>query len=195
VAFLGYFITYHTYGTWLHGIDQGSVDLDHNVRGTPPLAEDRFRETRERRTLKHAPLELCAERRFVVDRTVREVCEYRRWQLHAINVRSTHVHVVVTASHAPERVMSDLKAYGTRRMREAEVLGLDTEAWSYHGSTRYLNTERSIARAVEYVLHEQGEGLEMRAPVGWLRGRGNPLADKKEKNPSLTLGARRCWRW
>jgi hypothetical protein len=52
-------------------------------------------------------------------------------------------------------------------MREAGVLAQSIEPWAFHGSTRYLNTENSFARAVQYVLHEQGEPLEMRCPTGW----------------------------
>lgn len=161
---LGYLITFHTYGSWLHGHPKGSVDDDHAVPGTPFLAPDAVREAREYKELKYPPIELGAERRFVVDATIREVCAYRNWRLAAVHVRTTHVHSVVAAGHSPERVMNDLKSYSTRRMREAGILARDIEPWSYHGSTRYLNTESSFARAVAYVLHEQGVALEMRNP-------------------------------
>jgi hypothetical protein len=180
VSALAYLITFHTYGTWLHGHERGSVDDEHNVPGTPCLPPDAARETRDFARLKHAPVELDAGRRFVVDATVREVCAYRSWRLHALNVRSTHVHAVVSAAHAPERVMNDLKAYATRRMREAAVLPAAVEPWSYHGSTRYLNTEAPLARAVEYVLHEQGAALEMVCPVGW-RPREHPATRREPR--------------
>lgn len=32
-----YFITFHTYGTRLHGDEKGSVDHEHNNVGTPEL--------------------------------------------------------------------------------------------------------------------------------------------------------------
>src|SRR5262245_15497751 len=107
---LAYFITYHTYGTWLHGRDIGSVDKDHNVPGTPYLPPDPKRERREFATLKHPPVELCASRRFIVDATIREVCQHRKWLLRAVHVRTTHVHAVVSAHHTAERVMNDFKA-------------------------------------------------------------------------------------
>ncbi len=118
-------------------------------------------------TLRCPPVELNAEQRFVVDATIREVCAHRRWHLHAVHARTTHVHSVVFAPHTPERVMNDFKAYATRRMREARVLALGINPWAYHGSTRYLSTEHSRAQAIHYVLHEQGEPLEMRCPIGW----------------------------
>jgi hypothetical protein len=170
VALLGYFISFHTYGSWLHGCDAGSVDRAHHTPGTPYLAPDPEREARERAEQKYPMLELDAERRFVVDATVREVSEYRGWALHAVHARTTHVHTVVTAGHTPERVMNDYKAYCTRRMREAGVLSRADEPWSYHGSTRYLDTEVSFAKAVHYVVYEQGPPLEMVRPKGWGHG-------------------------
>ena len=119
--------------------------------------------------MKGEPVTFDAERRFVVDATISEVCAYRGWKLHAKNVRTTHAHVVVWAGHTPERVMNNLKGYCTRRMREAGVLGLDVEPWSYHGSTRYLDSPNSFALAIKYVLEEQGAPLEMRRPLGWTR--------------------------
>lgn len=52
--------------------------------------------------------------------------------------------------------MNDLKSYATRRMREAGLLSPDERPWSHHGSTRYLNTDFSVAAAVRYTLLEQG---------------------------------------
>lgn len=183
---LSYFITFRTYGSWLHGHVEGSVDREHATPGTPLLAPDPARERREFQSLRHSPVELDAERRFVIDATIVEVCAYRRWTLHARHVRTNHVHVVVAASHSPERVMNDLKAYSTRRMREAVVLDKSIDPWAYHGSTRYLNTEVALARAIDYVLREQGEPLEMRCPDGWkLPRRDSPSNHERQRtNPS-----------
>jgi hypothetical protein len=46
---LAYFITFHTYGTWLHGTERGSVDRAHNTLGTPLLPPDVAREQEELR--------------------------------------------------------------------------------------------------------------------------------------------------
>ena len=165
---LAYLITFHAHGTWLHGHAAGSVDGRNNDPDTPLLPADVAREGRARALLRRPPGELDARRRFVVHATVHEVCAQRAWRLHALHVRVTHVHAVVGARHAPERVMNDLKAYSTRRMREAGVLAADAEPWSHHGSTRYLNTQTSFDRAVEYVLHEQGAALDMTRPEAWV---------------------------
>ena len=45
---LAYFITFSTYGTWLHGTakEEGSVDRRHNVYGTPFVSADELHEAR-----------------------------------------------------------------------------------------------------------------------------------------------------
>jgi REP element-mobilizing transposase RayT len=115
--------------------------------------------------MKHEAIELDATRRWVVDKTIREVVHHRTWSLFALNVRSTHVHAVVAATQPPERVMTDLKAWSTRRMIEAGVLGKGIRAWSLHGSTRWLNSDESLGGAIEYVTNGQGAMLEMREPL------------------------------
>ena len=37
---IAYFITFRTYGTWLHGDERGSTDRDHNAYDTPLLDPD-----------------------------------------------------------------------------------------------------------------------------------------------------------
>ena len=56
--------------------------------------------------------------RNIVERTIREVILYRGWSLHGLNVRTNHVHLVVTADRAPEIVMEQLKAWCSRRLSE-----------------------------------------------------------------------------
>jgi len=63
--------------------------------------------------------------------------------------------------------MNDLKGYSTRRMREVGVYAMDISPWSYHGSTRYIDSEESLVRAIKYVRDEQGSPLEMARPLGW----------------------------
>jgi hypothetical protein len=46
--------------------------------------------------------------------------------------------------------MSSLKAYATRGLRNANVLD-HVNAWTRHGSTRYIKTPESLAKAIEYV--------------------------------------------
>jgi REP element-mobilizing transposase RayT len=165
---LAYFITFSTYGVWLHGRDVGSVDKKHNEVGTPFLPPDAEHEHSNRANMRDAPYVLDVDRRAVVLQTVLEVARHRRWTVWACHVRTTHVHVVVTANDKPEKVMADFKAYASRRLKERTGEPADRKRWTQHGSTRYLWHEEQVAAKVEYVLNGQGE------PMGRFDSRNGP---------------------
>ena len=77
-------------------------------------------------------------RRRVGLEAIRETCAHRGWRLLAGHVRSTHVHVVVEAAATPERVMSDLEAYASRRLCQEFGEAPGRRRWARHGSTRLL---------------------------------------------------------
>ncbi len=156
---LAYFITFSTYGVWLHGRSESSVDRAHNAVGTPFLPPDARRERNERAAMREPPYLLDADRRAVVLETILEVARHRRWAVRACHVRTTHVHVIVTADAVPEKVMIDFKAYASRRLKERLGEPADCKRWTQHGSTRYLWNEEQVAEKVEYVRHGQGEPL------------------------------------
>ncbi len=159
VSWTSYLITFATYGTWIHGDHRGSVDLEHNLPGTPYLEPDAGRQEQEQRLLKHDPVELSRDQCAIVANAISEVCEHRGWVLHACNVRTNHVHVVVSAGHKPERVLNDFKSYATRALRSAANPLKSEKVWARHGSTRYMNTSESFSGAIKYVLEQQGEDL------------------------------------
>ena len=156
---LAYFITFTTYGTWLHGRETGSVDREHNAPGTPVLPPDAAREASARAAMRQACYILDEPRRNVVLRTLVEVCRHRQWTPWAVHVRTNHVHVVVTAPVPPEKVMSDFKAWASRRLRESFDESPDRDRWTQHGSTRYLNDSASMSAAIRYTLDEQGDRM------------------------------------
>ncbi len=156
---LAYFITFTTYGTWLHGRGPGSVDREHNVLGTPFLAANPAVETANRLRLRQEAYVLDEPRRGVVLQTIRDVAKHRGWKLWAAHVRSNHIHVVVTARQKPEKVMSDLKAWASRRLREEFAESSDRDRWTQHGSTRWLDSEDSLVAAIAYVVEQQGESM------------------------------------
>ena len=157
---LGYLITFRCYGTWLHGDERGAIDRLHNRYKTPYLPRsDRRRELNER-MLRSDPLLLNVCQRQSVEDAVREVCEYKQWLLHPVNVRTNHVHVVVSIGTAnPAQALNSIKAYATRRMRRHGSWKEDHSPWADKGSQRYLWNERSLANAIEYVRNGQGDDL------------------------------------
>ena len=67
--------------------------------------------------------------------------------------------MVVESDGIPEKAMTDFKAWCTRRLREAGLLGARQHVWSEHGSTIYLWREAEVDHAVDYVRDGQGPDL------------------------------------
>ena len=156
-----YLITFRCYGTWLHGDARGSVDRGPRGYGQPPVPPNPLRESYARRRMRGPAQTLDSSQRSVVEGAIREVALVRGWHIVALAVRSNHVHVVVAApGYRAERVMNDFKAYSTRALRRARLLGVDERAWSRHGSTRMLWNEDDIRRACAYVAEGQGRPLK-----------------------------------
>jgi REP element-mobilizing transposase RayT len=156
---IAYLITFRGYGTWLHGDARGSVDRFHRVYGTPMLPPNRQRKRREQNLLVQQPVTLNARQRRAIQNGIRETCTIRKWRLWAFNIRTNHVHSVVSARCKPEPVLSALKANATRSMREAGCWHNDRSPWVFRGSKRYLWTETQLLAAIAYVLYDQGEPL------------------------------------
>jgi len=162
---VGYFITFTCYGNWLHGDERGSVDHSLAARGWPRVNVDPVVVEAMRKKLAQPPFMLDAAARGIVDATIREVCVHRDWALTALNVRTNHLHVVLTAACGPEKVMGDFKAWCTRRLREHGLASKDRRVWTDGGSTRYLWTDDDRSAAVDYVVNGQGADLEMDVPT------------------------------
>ena len=113
----------------------------------------------EKKEMKQAPYVLGGRQRSLVLRTLRGVCAYREWILLAAHVRSSHVHLVVSAREAPEKVMNDLKAYASRALNQTSREGGSRWRWARHGSTRYLWRPEAVGIAIEYVIRGQGEPM------------------------------------
>jgi REP element-mobilizing transposase RayT len=156
---LAYFISFGTYGTWLHGDARGSVSRKQNQYGTPHIAANPRLQRAELAQLKHPAIRLDSRQRPVVEQAIREVCTNRGYGLRAINVRTNHVHTVVSAAIEPEPILQAFQAYATRKLRRARLLPPNVKPWTRHGSTPYLWKERHVERAIDYVINGQGDEL------------------------------------
>lgn len=157
---LAYLITFRCYGTWLHGDERTSVDRFHHQYGAPRVPPNQRWQQYNESQLKHEPVILDAQQRRSVENAIREVCQFRRWSLHAVNVRTNHIHTVVAIGSAkPERALNDFRSYATRRMRKDGCWHSGDSPWVDKGSNRYLWNEKSVALAVDYVLNGQGDDL------------------------------------
>ena len=157
---LAHLITFRSYGTWLHGDPRGSVDRFHNQFRSPYLSPDRKRLEENFKKLAGRIVSLDAKQRQATESAIRETCAVRKWWLRAINVRTNHVHLVVSLGTAKaDRALNAFKAYATRKMREEACWFSERSPWADKGSKRRLWNERSVEKAIDYVMNGQGDDL------------------------------------
>lgn len=105
--------------------------------------------------MKESACVLDESERRLVEAQVAETCGKRGWTLHAVNCRSNHIHVVISAADTdPRKIQRDLKAWCTRRLKEASSSGRDSW-WAERGSLRWIFSEGSLATVVGYVMEAQ----------------------------------------
>ena len=112
-----------------------------------------------RKHRKADPFILRARERQSVRKAIRETCSIRKWHLQALNVRTNHVHAVVTANSKPGVVLNAFKANATRQLKEDRLWAHRFSPWADKGSKIRLWNERSVANAIDYVLNGQGGDL------------------------------------
>src|SRR3954470_11290636 len=93
---LAIFFTFRCYGTWLHGDERGSIDRNHNVYRSPKIPGNSNWQKFNEAALIHDPVKLDAKRRRSVGTSIEQTCVRRGWHLFAMNVRTNHVHAVVS---------------------------------------------------------------------------------------------------
>ncbi len=132
-----YFLTWTTYGTWLPGDERGwSRKGEADIQRANPLSVEMARSR-----MKEPEFRLSADDRRIVELTIRDHCRVRNWHLHAINARSNHVHVVVTAAgYQSETARDQFKSWCNRRLKEAGAAR--TRFWTEGGSCRWINHDR-----------------------------------------------------
>ncbi|MCI0629690.1 MAG: transposase [Phycisphaerales bacterium] len=147
---LAYFISWTTKGSWLHGDPRGWV-----IQGIPGIQEpDPHTYELARSAMSDNEVVLEPVQRQIVSQTIGDHCRIRGWTLHALNPRTNHVHVVVTASSVPpETVMEQFKSWCSRRLNERA--GRKRKWWTEHGSTKWINDQTYFENAVKYVRDGQ----------------------------------------
>ena len=155
---LAYFITFSTYGTWLHGTSKGkgSVDREHNQHGTPFVEPEASWEARSPGDTKQAPYTMRDREREIVRDAIVALCRAKAWKLLAVHVRSNYVHVVIAVDRDPGRVMSDMKAQASRALTRAGFDDAARKRWTRHGSTLHLFDEALEDDKIDYTLNRQG---------------------------------------
>jgi REP element-mobilizing transposase RayT len=153
---LAYFITWTTYGTWLPGDERGWCKRGSRVIEPPdPALSDAARGA-----MTEEPVVLNQAQRELLDAVIVKHCAIRRWILHARNVRSNHVHIVVSAALAGAEVRAQLKAWCSRRL--SEQAGLEGRSknglcrwFSERGDVEWIDDEEQLGSASLYVNEMQ----------------------------------------
>ena len=155
---LAYLITLRCYGTWLHGDEKSAVDRHgYNAFGEPRRGVNLKLKDKMLGEMKQKSFLFAENQRVIIEKAIVEVCEFRNYDLKAVNVRGNHVHMVVSAQIKPELLINAFKSYATRKLRENFLIDRETKVWARGGSRRYLWKPRHVAAAIEYVLYGQGD--------------------------------------
>jgi REP element-mobilizing transposase RayT len=112
-----------------------------------------------------APVLLDSQQRETVNQAVRDHCKKRNWHLHAVNCRSNHCHVVVTApNYDGKTVRNQLKGWAKRGLKklqkdqEKDEIPLREHWWTKGGSVRVIFELDPLNSAIEYTLDAQDLG-------------------------------------
>ena len=79
----------------------------------------------------------------------------RQWNLHAISVRTNHVHIAITANTEPKKVRDQFKANATRVLREPPDSMTSKKIWTKGGDVSIVDTEENLQRVMQYILEAQ----------------------------------------
>jgi len=149
---LAYLITWTTYGTWLPGDERGWLKKGSAVIHPPDPALHEA----ARQGMTEEAVVLSQPQRDLVGSVVVKHCDIRKWILHARNVRTNHVHVVVSAAIDGEEIRSQLKAWCSRRL--SEQAGLSGQGdngqrrwWTEKGDIKWIDDEEHLHNAIRYV--------------------------------------------
>ena len=148
--FVGVFITWTTYGTWLPGDARGWRDS----RRGPQLPDPQL-ELEARSRMKFAEVRLRPNDRVTVEQAIRTHCHHRGWALHAVNARSNHVHCVISANEKPQTIRDQLKANCTAQLRSQPSPLIVERTWTKKGDCEVLFTDDELYNAVRYTLEAQ----------------------------------------
>ena len=112
--------------------------------------------------MKEDAVVLSLSQRAIVEQTIEAHCNIRKWQLHTVNARTNHVHVVVTADRNPDEVMDQFKAWCSRKLSDAAGLKatVGVKAGRRHwftecGDKKMIYDEEHLRKAIRYVLEGQ----------------------------------------
>ena len=150
---IAYFITFTTRGSWLHGDERGSRSPEGKYIAPDPI---QYKKDQARRGIDAFILSL--QNRECVDTALRNFCARQKpqaWTIHALNVRSNHIHIAVTTKGIPiDSVVKMLKIAATKQLRESGQIPPKYKPWTENSSTRYVFTQDELREVIHYINHQ-----------------------------------------
>jgi len=141
------FTTWTTYGTWLPGDERGWF----NQIGLQ--LPDFIQQLNAVLHMSSTATVLDLEQRQIVEETIQAHCNFREWQLLAVNCRTNHVHVLVCAGDvAIEIPRMQFKAWATRKLKGHSPER--TKWWTERGWDVFVDDEDGLARVIEYIQNQ-----------------------------------------
>lgn len=151
---IAFFSTWTTYGTWLPGDLRGWY-----LHGRGLQQPDAVRRFESALLLKEDAVTLDKSQRELVEWTITKHCAIRGWELHAVNCRSNHVHVVVNAGNRGIEVPREqFKAWSTRLLSKSARTRIEVARqhwWTDRGWDEYVDDEDALSAVVAYVREGQ----------------------------------------
>jgi REP element-mobilizing transposase RayT len=169
---LTWLLTNTTYGTWLPGDERGSVTSVRDRRPSDPKTSSRVEHDKPgepwegsmprlqrsaQKTMKGPPIYLALPQAETLLAQLLETAAHRGWVMLAASIMANHYHLVIQASEdwQADRVLSDLKAYATRKLSSEYGAPASETWWTAKGSKRRLRDNRAVAHGKNYVLYKQ----------------------------------------
>ena len=145
------FSTWTTYGTWIPGDERGW------------FMNGRFRKADDLRMFESALImtdiaaRFDAAQRRIVESTITDHCAVRGWILHAVNCRTNHVHVAVTAPATKIDVPRvQFKAWCSRWLND-HAPKTRKNWWTERGWDEYVDDVESLETVIAYVRDGQDD--------------------------------------
>jgi REP element-mobilizing transposase RayT len=177
-------LTNTTYGTWLPGTPRGSVTsvrdrrpedsaeparVEHDLPGEPWEDAIPGLQRSALELMRGPPIYLELLKAEALLSQFQETASCRGWQLQAVAIMNNHFHLVVqvTGDPTPKKILSDFKAYGSRKLNELYGKPPSETWWTTNGSKRKLRDVAAVESAVNYVLYKQPNPL-----IAWCPERG-----------------------
>jgi len=148
-----YFITFTVYGTFLQGDARLWRSRGKGSQPTQPLLEQWHRDR-----LKYDVILLGKDQRSAVENEIARLCDFRKWKLWNTNVRSNHVHIVVSApEYNGAKVRDQIKANCTRVIRQGWPVFINRPVWTVGGDWQCVNSEDELEQVILYTGEVQDQ--------------------------------------